>query len=112
MFKTIALLTAVALTTTACAHGPQQTYKNYAKKVNAERKELGLKNWQWSPTEVKVMGPVVVAAAGLILIGPIPLSGKGAKCAVSGIVTAGFAAANPGVVAADVGKTYCITSGA
>jgi len=77
MFKTIAIITAVALTTTACTHGPQQTYKNYAKKVNAERKELGLKNHEWSPTEKKVMGPVVVVVTGAILGGVLP---GGATC--------------------------------
>jgi hypothetical protein len=75
MFKTIAIITAIALTTTACS-GPQQTYKNYAKKVNAERKELGLKNHQWSPTEKKVMGPVVAIAGAHIIGGAI--AGKGA----------------------------------
>jgi hypothetical protein len=88
MFKTIALLTAVALATTACS-GPQQTYKNYANKVNAERKELGLKNHEWSPTEKKVMIPVVIGAGAAIITGG---AGAGVHCALAnpGVPCSGF----------------------
>jgi hypothetical protein len=105
MFKTIAIITAIALTTTACTHGPQQTYKNYAKKVNQERKDLNLKNWQWSPTEIKVMGPVVAIAGAYILIAPA--AGAGANCAA--MTAAQIASA--GLAPAPSGKFWCQASG-
>ena len=107
MIKTIALLTAVALATTACTHGPQQTYKNYANKVNAERKELGLKNHQWSPTEIKVMGPVVaVVAAGILL--PAGAAAGGA-CAGGTLINVVPIVNAAGAVTGAIGD--CVTSG-
>jgi hypothetical protein len=107
MFKTIAIITALALTTTACTHGPQQTYKNYAKKVNKERADLNLKSWQWSPTEIKVMAPIVVVVAAGILL-PAGAAAGGA-CAGGTLINVVKITNPAGVVTGAIGD--CVTSG-
>ena len=86
-----------------------ETYKEYAHRTNAERIEKNL-TWQWTKDDWKAAA-IGVAIVAPIIANPITLSGSGrASCEAAGIVTKAFAAAN-GFGSADVGKTFCVTSG-
>jgi hypothetical protein len=94
IIKSIALTAVVATTVAACT--PPKAYTDYANTVNAEREELNLTASQWSPTEKKVMTPVILAIGASIVLAPTgntftctllnagPLPGGGYGCVTSG----------------------------